>query len=132
MNQNMKIVNLTKGVITLVGKYVILPGKSITLTVLEYPQILSKINLQKQLGWIDWKFVPVDYLGSEVSPLAIEPISVAESQPVAVVSTEETPLAASEVKVTEPHPASPLIARKFRKLLKQEGDPKTDDTKGTV
>jgi hypothetical protein len=125
MNQNMQIVNLSKGIVTLDGKYSILPGKSITLTVLEYPQILHKINLQKQLGWIDWKFVPVDYSKQETSTQKVE-------QPVSpVVVTESIPVV--EEKVQEPHPASPLISKRImKKLMKQEGEPKADDSKGTV
>ena len=36
MNQNIQITNLTQGVVYLDGKYLILPGKLIVLTVLEY------------------------------------------------------------------------------------------------
>jgi selenocysteine lyase/cysteine desulfurase len=67
MNQNMKVVNLTKGIVALDNKHVILPEKEVTLTVLEYPSILGKMNLLKQMGWVDWKFVPVDYENKEVS-----------------------------------------------------------------
>lgn len=126
MNQNIQITNISQGLITVDGKYSVLPGKSIILTVLEYPQILGKINLQKQLGWIDWKFVPVDYSKQGTFAQKVE-------QPVSsVVVTEPVPVAEEE-KVQEPHPASPLISKRMiKKLMKQEGEPKANDSKGTV
>jgi len=136
MNQNIQITNLTKGIINLVGKYQILPGKSIILGVLEYNPILSKINLQKNLGWLDWKFIPVNYSKQEVPTVEEKFSTVNEpAQEVVVkptVNEVEVSTSTAEDKNFDKHPASPLIAKKWKKMLKQEGEPKTDDSKRTV
>jgi len=127
MDQNLQITNLTQGAISLDGKYLILPGKLLILTVLEYHQILQKIELYKQLGWVSWKFIPVEYPKQNCGYFK-ETEEVLVNQPILnteVVAVEEIPV--------ELHPASPLITkRKWTRRVKTEGEIKVDDSKGTI
>lgn len=132
MNQDIQIVNLTKGVISLAGKHQILPRKSITLSVIEYNPILSKINLFKSLGWLDFKFIPVN-LNREVSSQKISSTEFTQEIVVeSATSLDKISTPVVEEKTSESHPASPLISRKWKRLFRQEGDLKTDDSKRIV
>jgi hypothetical protein len=91
------------------------------------------MNLLKQMGWVDWKFVPVDYENKEVSVQEIKQNETSNEELNDVSAVSPVLTAIEEKNSQEPHPASPLISKRMiKKLMKQEGEFKADDSKGII